>query len=91
MGIRQNLRVALATVLVIVPGSYVLWQWRHVDEPFLEDLSYEGVDETLSSANDPAFWTYALWVLGVFAVFTLAVKLVDWLLEKVFPARAPNA
>ncbi len=87
MGMRRNLRSALATVLVVVLGAYVLWQWRHVDEPFLEGLSYEGVDETLSSADEPAFWTYALWVLGVFVALTFAAKLVDCLLAKVFPDR----
>lgn len=90
MGPRQLLRSTLATLLVVIPASYLLFEWSHVREPIAEGLSYESVNEQLSSGKDPAFWTYAIWVLGVFAVLTIAVKLVDWLLLKVFPNRPPE-
>lgn len=85
MGPKQLLRFSLATLLVVIPAAYLLFEWRYVREPVLEGLSYESVDKQLSSSDDPAFWTYAIWVVALFVVLTLGVRFVDWLLLKVFP------
>lgn len=85
MGPKQLLRYALAVLLVVIPASYVLFEGRYAHDPIAEGLSYQSVNEQLSSTKDPAFWTFAIWVVAVFIVLTLGVKLVDWLLLKVFP------
>lgn len=85
MGPRQLLRSVLATLLVVVPASYLLYEWSHASDPIASGLSYKAVNEQLASKDEPAFWTYAIWVLAVYLVLTTLVKLVDWLLLKVFP------
>ena len=82
---RSLLRLSLATLITVIPGSYIIWQWREKPEPVLSGLSYESVDQTLSGDGDPAFWTYAIWVLGIFVALTLVTRFVDWLLLTVMP------
>ena len=90
MGPRQLLRFSLASLLVVIPASYLLFEWSYGGGSIAKGLSYKAVNEKLSSGEDPAFWTYAIWLIGVFAVLTIAVKLVDWMLLKVFPNRPPE-
>lgn len=85
MRLRAGLRYGLSLLIVTVPCSYLLWQWQHLDEPVLEGLSYKSIDAQLSSNNNPVFWTYAIWILVVFGAMSYAVKLVDWLLARLFP------
>ncbi|MCA8978546.1 MAG: hypothetical protein H6831_01375 [Planctomycetes bacterium] len=90
MSPRKLLRFCLASLLVVIPASYLLYEWSHASDPIAKGLSYESVNDQLTSGKDPAYWTYAIWVLCIFAVLTVAVKLVDWLLLKAFPNRPPE-
>ena len=85
MAPRQLLRLCVSTLIVVVPASYVLWQWAYDLEPALSGLSYASVDKQLSSAEHPVFWTYSIWLLCVFVVLTLLTRLVDWLLLTIYP------
>lgn len=85
MRIRNLVRHGLAMVLVAFPSAYVIWQWSNVTNPVLPSMSYASVNETLAGDRTPAFWTYAIWVLVLFAVMSVLTHLVNALLRRVFP------
>jgi hypothetical protein len=79
----------LGILLVSVPLSYVLWQWRYSEHKELAGLSYEAFNERISGSNPPDFWTYALYVTLLVLIVVALVGLVAGVLRVIFPNPTP--
>jgi hypothetical protein len=76
----------LAIVLVSLPLSYLLWQWRYADHKELSNLSFDAFNERVSNADAPVFWAYAIYLLALTTVVVCAVALIAAGLGRVFPS-----
>ncbi|MEQ8762316.1 MAG: hypothetical protein RL885_00215 [Planctomycetota bacterium] len=73
---KRLVRWFAATILVVFPASYLLWEWRFKSDPILPQLSYTGFRERFS-VGDSDYWTHAVWVLLVLIVLNSGIRLVE--------------
>jgi ABC-type phosphate transport system permease subunit len=83
--VQTIVRWLIAIVLVSIPLSYLLWQWRYAEHKELSGLSFESFNEWVSSADAPQFWPYAIWILIVTTGVVCAISLIVLGLKAVFP------
>lgn len=86
--VRKLLRWAIAALLVTIPATYLLWQWRFEEHKVLGRLSYEAFHERVASNSAESYWTYFLYALGVIGSVNALTALVAWGIGRVFPDRA---
>lgn len=85
VSLRFCLRWIVATLIVGIPSAYVFWEWRFDPNPVLPALSYEAVNASFGTDQQPAFWTYALWAITALLVINVSTLLVAWVLGKFYP------
>lgn len=87
--VQTLVRWFLGIVLVSIPLSYLLWQWRYSEHKELAGLSYEAFNERVSGSNPPDFWTYALYVTILLLIVVALVGLLAGVLKAIFPSPKP--
>ena len=88
--VRKLLWKLLAALIVIVPISWLFWQWNNSADPVLPALAPKAFHSQVGG-TEPAYWSYALWVLLAYAVIAFLVQLVEKLLARFFPKKEKKA
>ena len=83
--IQTLVRWLIAIIIVALPLSYLLWQWRFAEHKELAALSYEAFDARLSGSDGPVYWPYGLYVLALVIIVVSLVGLIAAALRLVFP------
>ena len=90
VSLRFCLRWMLATMIVGISAADIFWEWRFDPNPVLPALSYQAVNASLGTDSQPAFWTYALWVIAALLCINALTLLVAWGLGKFYPERTSS-